>query len=122
MASFSSILAQEIPWTEEPSGLWSLGLQRAGHNREHTRTLQTPEAEDQRAETWTVAPRVNCGALAASKKLGVEHLTQAREEVGKINFVDVQVQVLVKGKEKKNCREKKTCRKLVEYVFYKPVT
>ena len=32
MATYSSILAWEIPWTEEPSGLQSVGLQRAGHN------------------------------------------------------------------------------------------
>ena len=32
MATHSSILAWEIPWTEDPSGLWSLGLQRVGHN------------------------------------------------------------------------------------------
>ena len=27
-----SILAWKIPWTEEPGGLQSMGLQRAGHN------------------------------------------------------------------------------------------
>ena len=32
MASHSSILAWEIPWTEEPGGLQSMGLQRVGHN------------------------------------------------------------------------------------------
>ena len=32
MAIHSSILAWRIPWTEEPSGLQSLGLQRIGHN------------------------------------------------------------------------------------------
>ena len=26
------ILAQRIPWTEEPGGLQSMGLQRLGHN------------------------------------------------------------------------------------------
>ena len=30
MASHSSILPWRIPWTEEPSGLQSIGLQRAG--------------------------------------------------------------------------------------------
>ena len=29
---FASILAWRIPWTEEPGGLQSMGLQRAGHN------------------------------------------------------------------------------------------
>ena len=32
MASHSSILAWETPWTEEPGGLQSLGLQRVGHD------------------------------------------------------------------------------------------
>ena len=32
MATHSSILAWMIPWTEEPGGLQSLGLQRVGHN------------------------------------------------------------------------------------------
>ena len=32
MATHSSILAWRIPWTEEPSGLQSKGLQRVGHN------------------------------------------------------------------------------------------
>ena len=31
-ATHSSVLAWEIPWTEEPGGLQSMGLQRAGHN------------------------------------------------------------------------------------------
>ena len=32
LAAFSSILACEIPWTEEPGGLWSVGSQRVRHN------------------------------------------------------------------------------------------
>ena len=32
MAIHSSILAWEIPWTEEPGGLQSMGLQRVGHD------------------------------------------------------------------------------------------
>ena len=32
MAAHSSIPAWSIPWTEEPSGLQSMGLQRVGHN------------------------------------------------------------------------------------------
>ena len=31
METHSSILAWKIPWTEEPSGLQSIGLQRVGH-------------------------------------------------------------------------------------------
>ena len=40
MATLSSILTWSIPWTEEPGGLYSMGLQRVGHNgvteHEHT--------------------------------------------------------------------------------------
>ena len=32
IAAHSSILAQRIPWTEEPGGLWSIGSQRVRHN------------------------------------------------------------------------------------------
>jgi len=32
MATYSSILAWRIPWTEEPSGLQSMGSQRIRHD------------------------------------------------------------------------------------------
>ena len=32
IATHSSILAWGIPWTEEPGGLQSMGLQRVGHD------------------------------------------------------------------------------------------
>ena len=32
MATYSSILAWRIPWTEEPGGLQTMALQRAGHD------------------------------------------------------------------------------------------
>ena len=32
MAAHSSVLAWKIPWTEEPGGLESMGLQRVRHN------------------------------------------------------------------------------------------
>ena len=36
MATHSSILAWRTPWTEEPGGLQSLGLQRVGHDWSNT--------------------------------------------------------------------------------------
>ena len=33
VATFSSILAWEIPWTEEPGGLQSIGLRSVGSQR-----------------------------------------------------------------------------------------
>ena len=32
MATHSGLLAWRIPWTEEPGGLWSMELQRVGHD------------------------------------------------------------------------------------------
>ena len=32
MATLFSILAWKIPWTEEPGGLYSMGLQKAGRD------------------------------------------------------------------------------------------
>ena len=32
IATYFSILAWEISWTEEPRGLWCMGLQRVGHD------------------------------------------------------------------------------------------
>ena len=37
MATHSNVLAWRIPWTEEPGGLQSMGLQRVGHDS--TRTI-----------------------------------------------------------------------------------
>ena len=37
-ATHSSILAWEIPWTEEPGGLQFMGSQRVGHDQAHTYT------------------------------------------------------------------------------------
>ena len=34
MATHSSFLTWGIPWTEEPGGLQSMGLQRVGHDSE----------------------------------------------------------------------------------------
>ena len=36
VAAHSSILAWEIPWTEEPGGLWSMGSQSIGFQKSQT--------------------------------------------------------------------------------------
>ena len=40
MASHSIILAWRIPWTEEPSGLQSMGSQRVRHDYKDTHRLK----------------------------------------------------------------------------------
>ena len=43
MATYSSILAWRIPWTEEPGGLQFMGLQRVGHDWA-TKHIRTPNS------------------------------------------------------------------------------
>ena len=47
MAAHSSILAREIPWTEEPGGLQSRGLARVGY---HWATIPPPHDSAGRGE------------------------------------------------------------------------
>ena len=44
MATHSSILAREMPWTGKPGRLQSMGLQRVGHNWAYTHTHIQPSA------------------------------------------------------------------------------
>ena len=39
MATHSSILAWEIPWTEKPGGLQSMGLQKVGHTKQQQQPI-----------------------------------------------------------------------------------
>ena len=49
MATHSSILAWEIPWTEETGRLWSSGFQRVGHvKRIHAQILKDVSQTTQR--------------------------------------------------------------------------
>ena len=54
METHSSILAQGIPWTEEPGGLQSLGSPRLGHNLP---TKQQQQLHENRKDCW-------CGVLS----------------------------------------------------------
>ena len=56
MASWSSILAWEIPRTEEPSGLQSLGLQESDtteHTHAHSRSLRLRTREQRDLDSGT---------------------------------------------------------------------
>ena len=58
MTPHPTILAWSIPWTEEPGGLWSIGLQRVRHDRGNSAHV-TPGVKDAcpRAERAACAPR-----------------------------------------------------------------
>ena len=42
MATYSSVLAWRIQWTEEPGGLQSMGLHKVGHNGSDLAHTHTP--------------------------------------------------------------------------------
>ena len=52
MATHSGILAWEIPWTERPGGLWSMGLQRV------RRDLAIKSEREMAAHSSTLAWRI----------------------------------------------------------------
>ena len=67
LATYSSILAWKIPWTEEPGGLQSMGSQRVGHDwvSTHTHTL--------RSVLWPLKKSI---LYTPQKKEGGEHLNK----------------------------------------------
>ena len=46
VAMNSSYSAREIPWTEEPGGLWSIGLPKVGHNWSDLTCIQNKSQPD----------------------------------------------------------------------------
>ena len=55
MTIYSSILALEIPWTEEPGGLQAIGLQSQTCLKllsMHPCTLRRPQQQTVEAESW----------------------------------------------------------------------
>ena len=62
MATHSSILAQRIPWTEEPGGPQSMGSQRVGQDYTHTLSLSELVASRE-ADTrfaWSPYSHIRC--------------------------------------------------------------
>ena len=55
MTTHTSILAWRIPWTEEPGGLQSMGLQRVGHNLETKTICETVDEDLEGMKTWKLA-------------------------------------------------------------------
>ena len=51
MATHFSILAQQSPWTEEPGGLESMGLQRVRHDRTTKHSTAQPVYTDGQIKT-----------------------------------------------------------------------
>ena len=78
MAACSSVLAWEIPWTEDPGGLQSLGLQRVRHNWTHgtliaqlKRGVECPAKLRARALAGTWETGWRAGASSAEHQLSM---------------------------------------------------
>ena len=59
MAIHSSILVWEIPWTEEPGGLQSMGQQKAGHNLYAEYIMRKVGLEEAQAEIKIVRRNIS---------------------------------------------------------------
>ena len=60
MATHFSILAQQSPWTEEPGGLESMGLQRVGHDWVTLTSLHRQtggSAQKRETHLWVLSPQ-----------------------------------------------------------------
>ena len=60
MVTSSGILAWEIPWTEEPGGLPSTGLQRAGHDNLVTKQQQLQPMPEGLFSRGFLSPQLPC--------------------------------------------------------------
>ena len=56
MTTHSSIHAWEIPWTEEPGRLWSMELQRVGHDLGTQQQQQMQCSQQKIQKVQTVSP------------------------------------------------------------------
>ena len=83
MASHSSILAWKIPWTEEPGGLQSMGLQKVGHDCTSPHKLGGDGGE----LSWGYRPgneRFTAGVMSAASRRTEGHRIPAWEK-GKLS-------------------------------------
>ena len=76
MARHSSLLAWEIPWTEEPGGLQSVMRQRVGHNwaHMHTHSLESQGCLDLALLPATLPGRTDSSSSCGRAQVGLEPL------------------------------------------------
>ena len=79
MAPHSSTLAWKIPWTEEPGGLQSMGLQRVGHELSnfpftfHFHALEKEMATHSSVPAWRIPGTEKPGGLPSMGSHRVRH-------------------------------------------------
>ena len=71
MATHSSLLAWKLLGMEEPDGLWSMALQRVGHDwQEHRQTSRKPNHHGTHSQTSIINTRAAWGAPACRAACG----------------------------------------------------
>ena len=68
-ATHSSILAWEIPWTEEPGGLQSIGLHTVGHDRTTERSPTSGVHSNSCPLSWWCHPTISSSVVPFSSCL-----------------------------------------------------
>ena len=87
VAVHSSILAWEIPWTEKPCGLQSMGSQRVGHNWATKHKIQdAPIRKAQIQNTDSTKCRWGCEATGALSLMEIQHATATLEECLEVSY------------------------------------
>ena len=69
MVTHSSILAQEIPWTEEPGGLYSPWGHKESDTTEHARNQIFTSQEDRTPVAFLLHSKVNCFSVFSIAKV-----------------------------------------------------
>ena len=70
MATHSRILAWEIPWTEEPGGLQSMGSEELDTTKQLNCQHEFPEGRDRDGFAHAVSP-VSCTSLGCGQSVRV---------------------------------------------------
>ena len=79
MAAHSSILAWEIPWTEEPGGLQLMGSQRVGHQRLNNNNVNSPQLTTL-MERSRKPSQVEASLQRTSERMGTPGITASLEQ------------------------------------------
>ena len=92
IATHSSILAQRIPWTEEPGVLQSIGSQRVRHYRDNlARSLRYTFLQTGPQKSQPTQPRGHPAACTKQKSFLVKHVARKHrfKGLGKdVSFVE----------------------------------
>ena len=98
MATYSSILPWKTPWTEEPGKLYSIGLQRVGHDWAHSNAQTNPERNSERSSLNRKEIRIYWKGNSPIKRQNIKILVKVIITTAKSKSVVLIIQHKVKHK------------------------